>query len=310
MTAKTYPNASMAPDGSQYVTLTDGSGNLVTTGNITIGTTPITGGATTQVLFNLAGVVSSDSGFTYAGSGGAVALTGILQLPDTTSATVGVIQFGGARFIHDAGSNTNVFIGRNAANTTVTGIQNVGIGGGGVLGSLSGGNNNTAMGYFALGNQAGSANSTAVGSSALSGATGSANTGVGFNAGANLGAASQNTIIGSGTGLGITTGNNNTIIGQGVTGLASGLTGAIILAIGGGTIEADFGKTTAGAWTFAAPVGVPSYTVATLPVAPGTGAIALVTDQVTAIAAKGTAPTGGGAIKEVVVYTGAGWVSI
>lgn len=39
---------------------------------LTIGTTPITGGATTQVLFNLGGVVSSDSSFTYAGSGGLV----------------------------------------------------------------------------------------------------------------------------------------------------------------------------------------------------------------------------------------------
>jgi hypothetical protein len=72
MTTKTYSNTSVAPDGSSYVTLTDGAGNLVTAGasGITIGTTAITGGATTQVLFNLAGVVSSDSGLTYAGSGG------------------------------------------------------------------------------------------------------------------------------------------------------------------------------------------------------------------------------------------------
>jgi len=43
-----------------------------------IGTTAITGGATTQVLFNLGGVVSSDTGFTYAGSGGAVTAAGLL----------------------------------------------------------------------------------------------------------------------------------------------------------------------------------------------------------------------------------------
>lgn len=78
MTAKTYPNASMAPDGSSYVTLTDGAGNLVTAGasGITIGSTTVTGGATTQVLFNLGGVVSSDSGFTYAGSSGLVSTAG------------------------------------------------------------------------------------------------------------------------------------------------------------------------------------------------------------------------------------------
>jgi len=38
--------------------------------SLTIGTTPITGGATTQVLYNLAGVVSSDAGFTRTGVNG------------------------------------------------------------------------------------------------------------------------------------------------------------------------------------------------------------------------------------------------
>jgi hypothetical protein len=77
MATKQILNSSTAPDGSQYVTLTDGAGNLVTAGGssgITIGTTTVTGGATTQVLFNLGGVVSSDSGLTYAGSGGALNL--------------------------------------------------------------------------------------------------------------------------------------------------------------------------------------------------------------------------------------------
>jgi len=50
--------------------------NTVGSSSLVIGTTTITGGATTQVLFNLAGVVSSDSGFTYAGSNGQVTLGG------------------------------------------------------------------------------------------------------------------------------------------------------------------------------------------------------------------------------------------
>lgn len=82
MTTKQILNSSTAPDGSQYVTLTDGAGNLVTAGGssgITIGTTTVTGGATTQVLFNLAGVVSSDSGLTYAGSSGAFTAGGLLR---------------------------------------------------------------------------------------------------------------------------------------------------------------------------------------------------------------------------------------
>jgi hypothetical protein len=81
MTAKQLLNSLQTPDGGYYVTLTDGNGNLVSAGGssgITIGTTAITGGATTQVLFNLAGKVSSDTGFTYAGSGGGTTLSGNL----------------------------------------------------------------------------------------------------------------------------------------------------------------------------------------------------------------------------------------
>lgn len=51
------------------------------------------------------------------------------------------------------------------------------------------------------------------------------------------------------------------------------------------------------------------YTVAGLP-AGVTGAICHVTDQLTAVAAKGVAPTGGGAINCVVYYNGAAWVGI
>lgn len=51
------------------------------------------------------------------------------------------------------------------------------------------------------------------------------------------------------------------------------------------------------------------YTVAGLP-AGVTGAIAHVTDQLTAAAAKGVAPTGGGAVNCVVYYNGAAWVGI
>jgi hypothetical protein len=51
------------------------------------------------------------------------------------------------------------------------------------------------------------------------------------------------------------------------------------------------------------------YTVATLP-AGVTGAIVHVTDQLTAVNAKGVAPTGGGAVVAVQVYNGAAWVGI
>lgn len=53
-----------SPDGSQYVTLTDGNGNLVTpsvTGGLVVGTTPITGGSNTQIFYNNAGVLGSEA---------------------------------------------------------------------------------------------------------------------------------------------------------------------------------------------------------------------------------------------------------
>jgi hypothetical protein len=54
------------------------AGSFGGSSSLVIGTTAITGGATTQVLFNLGGVVSSDAGFTYAGSSGQVSTGGAL----------------------------------------------------------------------------------------------------------------------------------------------------------------------------------------------------------------------------------------
>lgn len=100
MTAKQL-TGTVAPDTSQYVTLTDGAGNLVNTAasGLTIGSSPIIGGATTQVLFNLAGKVSSDSGFTYVGSNGIVTLGGVLNVASVNSiSTTGI-------FLRDNGLN-------------------------------------------------------------------------------------------------------------------------------------------------------------------------------------------------------------
>lgn len=54
---------------------------------------------------------------------------------------------------------------------------------------------------------------------------------------------------------------------------------------------------------------LPAFTVAGLPTGIQ-GGIAYVTDQLTAAAAKGVAPTGGGAVKCVVFYNGSAWVGI
>lgn len=68
MTIKQIANSLLAPDGSEYVCLTDGNGNLVTAGGgssaIVVGTTTITGGTPGNVLFDNSGVVGEQAGGT------------------------------------------------------------------------------------------------------------------------------------------------------------------------------------------------------------------------------------------------------
>jgi hypothetical protein len=248
MATKQILNSSTSPDGSQYVTLTDGAGNLVTAGGggssgITIGTTTITGGATTQVLFNLAGVVSSDTGLTYAGSGGQLNLNGGANAANTAlvvnpaSLTTGLVadfQLAGVSQVNiDKNGNLNARSGLNIIGGTVA------------INSTSWNfASNTAN--IKLGNPQ--------------------NTGIGWNA-ANV--------------VEINTGTRGTFASLKLLNLVS--TGVITPA---------------------------TFTVATLPVAPATGSHAVITDQLTTSAAKGIAPTGGGAVVCTVMYNGAGWVGI
>jgi hypothetical protein len=68
------------------------------------------------------------------------------------------------------------------------------------------------------------------------------------------------------------------------------------------------GTLSAATGVFSATVSTGGYTVAALPVAPGTGARAYVTDQLATCAATGAALTGGGALTCPVFYNGAAWV--
>ncbi len=119
--------------------------------SLVIGTTPIMGGATTQVLYNLAGVVTSDSSLTYAGSGGPletalgsaaapvisnnVSPTTGLYWRVTNGQGIGFTQSGILTF--DCGiTTTNACTTSNNTNITVsgTGVVNassLGLGGGG-----------------------------------------------------------------------------------------------------------------------------------------------------------------------------------
>lgn len=75
MVAKTSEGCT-APDGSKYVTLTDGAGNLVSTDTITPGSTAIASGTDQTVLFNDGNFVNGVANFKYNKSGnGALTLT-------------------------------------------------------------------------------------------------------------------------------------------------------------------------------------------------------------------------------------------
>lgn len=65
MTAKQIPGSNSAPDGSTYITLTDGNGNLVTAGGggggLTVGTTTITSGTSGQFLYDNGGILGNQT---------------------------------------------------------------------------------------------------------------------------------------------------------------------------------------------------------------------------------------------------------
>lgn len=250
----------VAAANSQVYKPTGGGGSS----SITAGTTATSGCGAAGVLFSQSSLVQCDTGFTYAGSGGAVGLTGILALPDTTSTTAGVIRFGGNPFLHDTGSNTSVYLGNGAgAIGTSVGVNNVVIGQatGSVLssghdntfvgrfagGGISTTNSNVAIGSGALSATGAAASNVAVGTSSLGAATGNNNVGIGFQAGNSIVGGTGNVVVGFGSTPGITTGTNNTILGANVTGLSTGLASAVVIAANG--IKADFGVTNAG-WSF------------------------------------------------------------
>lgn len=114
--------------------------------------------------------------------------------------------------------------------------------------------------------------------------------------------------------LSITRTNNNAAVATGVkwtftdtTSAAGFLPFQILGGVGGVTNLLSIGKT--GIVTVGDILVLKGYTVASLP-AGVDGAIALITDQLTTVAAKGVAPTGGGAVHCAVIYNGAAWVGI
>jgi hypothetical protein len=109
-----------------------------------------------------------------------VGITGTLSLPNTTG-SVGQINFGGYRFIHNYGS-LSTFVGVLAGNFSMTGSHNTGIGTDS-LDAVGSGSRNTGVGAVAVFNDGSGSDNTGVGASALFGnGSASANTAVGSGA--------------------------------------------------------------------------------------------------------------------------------
>jgi hypothetical protein len=141
--------------------------------------------------------------------------SGDIDLPATTSATVGVLNLGGTPFLHAccSASANNIFIGPSTGNFTTTGTYNTAEGYGALFSNTTGGSN-TATGSVALELNTTGSNNTADGNEALL-----SNTTGGFNTATGTGALLHNTTGSSNTALGDialsanTTGSDNTAIG-------------------------------------------------------------------------------------------------
>jgi trimeric autotransporter adhesin len=143
-----------------------------------------------------------------------------VNLPNTTSATTGVLNMGGAPILTNYGSTANVFLGNQSGggfaasggfNTAVgaaslyaiqTGTNNAAFGAYGLEENTTG-SNNTAIGLSAMGSSVSTSNNTAVGYEALNLANGPGfDVGVGYQAGFNEATGSYNTFIGPGADAG------------------------------------------------------------------------------------------------------------
>jgi trimeric autotransporter adhesin len=142
-----------------------------------------------------------------------------VSVPDSTSATNGVISIGGTPFLSDYGSSVNLFVGRAAGgfgtgNVTANPGYNTGAGAAALHG-LTSGYENSAFGSLSLSSLTSGNQNSAVGVIALANAVGgSNNSAFGYNSGATVQAGSGNTLIGAGTDVVSDAVSNSTAIGE------------------------------------------------------------------------------------------------
>jgi len=203
-------------------------------------------------------LTAGTTGFSFTGSGSTMTMSSPeLNLPDTSSSSVGVINVNSNPFMHKFGDANNVFVGTNAGNFTMTSsIANTALGSG-ALSGLTTGDNNVAIGNLSANAITTSSNVISIGKSAMALATtasgstvaigtsaiGAVTTGnatnsvvIGHTACQNFTSCQSNVYIGSLSGsTGVGTGANN--VGVGVNTLKAITSGSLNVAIGAGAMS-------------------------------------------------------------------------
>jgi hypothetical protein len=182
--ASAYNSSSKAAEDQTFAWEASALGNNTATPSATLKLRFAEGtGASNPTGFQIAsnGILSFAPGQTFPGNSATV---NQVNLPNTTSSTVGVINLGGSSFVNNLGGVTNTFVGTSAGGAfKTTGTDNTALGGTALYSNISG-SQNLASGFNALySNTTGSGN-TAIGTYALDGIVqGCCNTGVGTSAG-------------------------------------------------------------------------------------------------------------------------------
>jgi hypothetical protein len=248
--------------------LNTANGNVALFHNTTGGSNTANGAGALQANTTVSGLTADGAGALNSNTTGTgLAATGFDSLQNNTTGASNTADGYQSLQLNITGSS-NTACGYLSLNNNSSGGNNTACGYESMFHNISGGNN-AGFGYLTLfdvgtSQTAGAFNVGTAYTISSIGTTdftliGAASNTVGLvftasGVGAGTGNATPNTVgntaIGYNTGRGITYGVNNTIIGANVTGLAAGLTDAIIEATGEGTIRADFGNTAAGKWTF------------------------------------------------------------
>jgi hypothetical protein len=195
-------------------------------GSIGIGTTPITGGTPTDVLYVGAGPTLAQAANFNIQAGQPNVTTGSAYLYNNVKALFEVPNATADNwFIGDSGNSAvtgygNMAMGHNALHNVSSGLNNIGIGAGALFTETSG-QNNTCIGTQAGLVLNGSVLNTLIGTNAGVAATGTTNTFIGSSAGINVTSGSDNTFVGGMFGFAtpcggtVTTGGHNIAIGSG-----------------------------------------------------------------------------------------------